>query len=193
MSKKELTLPSDDVLKFNLFLSNGQTVLITSCNKDGSIRGIAPISWFMPTSHNPDLFMVSIGNGPPESGLLAYRYSYTLIKETMEFGVNVAMPELGEAIAKAGTTHANEVDKFKETGLTPMPGKRISAPMIEECYLNIECKVVQELATGDHTIFIGEPLAILYDEDVFIDGKFQGKYRKKENQVLLLDLFSEMF
>ncbi len=56
----------------------------------------------------------------------------------------------------------------------------------------MECKVIQEMVAGDHTIFVGEPLTILYDEDVFADGKFQDKYKDKNNQMHFLDLMSDM-
>ncbi len=192
MSKKELDLNSPDKFKFTCFLSNGQTMLITACSKDKSVQGIMPIGWITPTSFVPFLISISVGSGPEESGPVAYRHTYSLIKETQEFGINLPSRELMQAMRKAGSTHSREVDKFKETGLTPLDSKRIAPNLIEECYLNIECKVIQELVTGDHTIFIGDPVTILYDDDVFADGKFQDKYRDKNNQLHFIDVSPEM-
>ena len=192
MNKKELDLVSPESIKFGFFLSNGQIALVTACSKDMSVQGIIAIGWCNPTSFMPLLFSISIGSGPQESGPVAYRQTYPLIKETGEFGINFPPNELTQAVIQVGTTHSKEVNKYELTGLTPLESKKIRPTLIEECYLNVECKVIQEMVAGDHTIFIGEPLTILYDEDVFADSKFQDKYKDKKNQMHFLDLMSDM-
>ena len=188
MNKKELDLSSPDALKFAFFLSNGQIKLVTACSKDRSVQGIISMGWANPTSFMPFLISISIGSGPEETGPIAYRQTYPFIKETREFAVNVPSKELAQAVVQIGTTHSGEVDKYKETGLTPLESKRIGPHLIGECIVNVECKVIQELVTGDHTIFVGEPLTILYNEDVFVDGKFQEKYKDKNNQLHQIEL-----
>ena len=192
MSKKELDLASPASMKFAFFLSNGQIALVTACSKDRAVQGIIAMGWCHPTSFAPFLFSISIGSGPEESGPVAYRQTYPLIKETGEFGINFPPKELAQAVVQVGTTHSREVNKYELTGLTPLESKRIGPNLIQECYLNVECKVIQEMVAGDHTIFVGEPLTILYDEDVFADGKFQDKYKDKNNQMHFLDLMSDM-
>ena len=150
------------------------------------------MGWCHPTSFVPFLFSIAVGSGPEESGALAYRQTYPLIKETGEFGINLPPKELTQAVGQVGTTHSKEANKYELTGLTPLESKRIKPNLIEECYLNVECKVIQEMVAGDHTIFIGEPLTILYDEDVFADGKFLDKYKDKNDQLHFLDLMSDM-
>lgn len=58
-----------------------------------------------------------------------------------------------------GTCSGRDVDKFKETGLTPIPAQQVRPPLIKEGVVNMECKVIGELRTGDHTIFAGEIVA----------------------------------
>jgi flavin reductase (DIM6/NTAB) family NADH-FMN oxidoreductase RutF len=55
-----------------------------------------------------------------------------------------------------GTKSGRSVDKFKEAGLTAVPGKRIKSPKIEECLINIEVKKKESFEKGDHTWYIGE-------------------------------------
>jgi flavin reductase (DIM6/NTAB) family NADH-FMN oxidoreductase RutF len=69
-----------------------------------------------------------------------------------------------------------------------MDSKIIKASLIKECYLNMECKVTDEYVTGDHTVFVAEPVFVRLDEDVFVDGKFSEKYRSKQNQVHFGDI-----
>ena len=64
-----------------------------------------------------------------------------------------------------------------------MASKKIKAHLINECFLNIECKVIDQYVTGDHTVFVAEPVMVHMDEDIFVDGKFSEKYRSKNNQI----------
>lgn len=172
-----------NAVKLSFLLGNGQVVLITSCDASKKIVGILTASWMTPTSHFPLLISISVGNGDDAPGNENYRASYSLIQETNEFGLNIPSMELIESVAKIGTLHSNQVDKFAETGLTPMDAKMIQAPLIKECFLNMECKVIDQYVTGDHTVFVGEPVMVHMDEDVFVDGTFSEKYRSKHNQI----------
>jgi len=188
MVKKEFDLHGQDVMKLSWLLSNGQVVMLTCCNTIKSINGIIALSWVTPTSHEPLLFTASVGNGP--KGADSYRVCYSLINETKEFGLNLPAANLSESIIKVGTTHSDEVDKFAEAQLTPMESRKISAPLIKECFLNIECKVLEQFITGDHTVFVAEPVVAYMDDDVIVDGKFSVKYLNKNNQVQICEVIT---
>jgi flavin reductase (DIM6/NTAB) family NADH-FMN oxidoreductase RutF len=173
----------ENAVKLSFLLGNGQVTLITSCDVNKKVNGILTASWVTPTSHFPLLISISVGNGDEGSGNENFRASYSLIHETNEFGLNLPTDDLLETVAKNGTLHSNRVDKYTETGLTPLDSKIIKCQLIEECYLNMECKVIDQYVTGDHTVFIGEPVVVHLDDDVFADGKFAEKYRSKNNQV----------
>lgn len=140
------------------------------------------------TSHFPLLLTISVGNGKEGSELDNYRSSYAFIAETSEFGVNFPSTELIETVGKIGTLHSTQVDKYVETGLTAIDSKIIKPNLIKECYLNMECKVNDEYVTGDHTVFVAEPVFVHLNEDVLKDGKFSEKYRSKHNQVHFGDI-----
>ena len=176
-------LNAENAVKLSFLLGNGQVVLITSCDAKRQVKGIMTASWMTPTSHFPLLISISVGNGEEDSGNDDFRASYSLIHETNEFALNLPSGKLLETVAKIGTLHSNQADKYKETGLTPLKAKKIKAHLIEECYLNMECRVIDQYVTGDHTVFVGEPVVVHMNEDVFIDGKFAEKYRLKNNQV----------
>jgi flavin reductase (DIM6/NTAB) family NADH-FMN oxidoreductase RutF len=56
-------------------------------------------------------------------------------------------------------------DKFQAFGLTPVPGTIVKAPLIDECPVNIECKVINRTTVGDHDLFLGEVVLVHADED----------------------------
>jgi flavin reductase (DIM6/NTAB) family NADH-FMN oxidoreductase RutF len=177
-----------NAIKLSFLLGNGQVVLITSCDAQKKVHGILTASWMTPTSHTPLLLTISVGNGKEGSGSENYRTSYKLIEDTAEFGLNVPTKELIEVVAKIGTVHSNQVDKYAETGLTAMESKMIKADLIKECYLNMECKVIDEYITGDHTVFVAEPVLVHINDDVYKNRKFSGKYRTKNNQIHFGDI-----
>jgi flavin reductase (DIM6/NTAB) family NADH-FMN oxidoreductase RutF len=98
-------------------------------------------------SFNPPL--VGIGVSP-------CRYSHELFHRSPDFSINIPSKELVEETIFCGERSGKELDKFEETGLTAVPGKKIGTPTIGECLVNLECRKVQTIDTGDHTWFIGE-------------------------------------
>ena len=124
-------------------------VLVTSASKIGP-PNIITLGWQMRTSFEPPMMAISVGHT---------RYSHELIKEGGEFVIAVPGIDIAEEVLFCGTRSGRDVDKFSETGLTPGEAQHVRPPLIEECLLNFECKIVGSLNTGDHTIFAGEVLA----------------------------------
>lgn len=115
-----------------------------------------------------ECFNISIGlEGPVVVGLAIApaRHSYKLIKECGEFGVNFATADLVEAVDRCGSVSGRRIgDKFAFVGLTPFPAVRIKPPLIEECPINLECKLLDIIPAGDHDLFRGEVVAQHADE-----------------------------
>jgi flavin reductase (DIM6/NTAB) family NADH-FMN oxidoreductase RutF len=100
--------------------------------------------------------LIGIGVGPK-------RYSHGLLKASKDFAVNVPSKAILKAVEVCGSRSGRRVDKFQAAGLTKEKAEKISAPLIAECPVNIECVKVKELETGDHTWFIGEIVAARAD------------------------------
>ena len=118
-------------------------------------RSICPLGWKMNTSGSPPMMAISVA---------PTRFTHDLIMKSGQFVL--AWP--GEALAQAtlfcGTHSGRDVDKFQKTGLTPLKGQHVTAPLIQECLGNLECRLAGHLTTGDHTIFAGEILAAWISE-----------------------------
>jgi flavin reductase (DIM6/NTAB) family NADH-FMN oxidoreductase RutF len=91
-------------------------------------------------------------------GIAPSRYSFDLIRKSGEYVVNVVDDNLVEAVRICGEKSGRDLDKFESAKLTAEKGAKVSAPLIKESPVNIECKVVKEVETGDHVWFIGEVL-----------------------------------
>jgi len=124
-----------------------QAILVTS--RHNKKESIITICWHMRTSFRPELFAISVGKK---------RFSFELIKNSKCFAVNFMPFNLEKETIYCGTHSGKNVDKFKETGLTKEECSKINCPKIKEALGYFECKVVKEITTGDHVIFVGEVL-----------------------------------
>ncbi|MCQ5375395.1 MAG: flavin reductase family protein [Methanomassiliicoccales archaeon] len=89
-------------------------------------------------------------------GVVPSRYSHKLLQKYEDFSVNIPGKDLVKEVMYCGTKSGKDVDKFKETGLTPIKGKKISSPCIGECLVVMECKKSGSFDIGDRTWFFGE-------------------------------------
>jgi len=133
------------------------TVLVSCIGKNGK-PNIITLAWAMPTSINPPLVAISIA---PK------RHSHALIEETKEFVVNVPTMKILKETLFCGRRTGKNYDKFRETGLTPLPAKKVKPPIIKECVAHLECKLHNQFAAGDHTIFVGEIIEAYANKEVF--------------------------
>lgn len=94
------------------------------------------------------------------------RASHDLISEHGEFVVNIPWPEMEFISDFVGTTTIGETNKWQETGLTRLPAAKVSAPLLAECPVNIECQVVDIVRLPSHSMFIAEVVALHVMEDI---------------------------
>lgn len=138
-------------------------IMVSVADKEGR-NNIITIAWAGTICSNPPMVSISVR---PE------RYSYDILKETGEFVINLTTKDLTYATDYCGVKSGRDVDKFKEMGLTALPGKEVKAPLIAESPVNIECKVTQVIPLGSHDMFLAEVVAVHVDEK-YIDEK--GKF-----------------
>ena len=95
------------------------------------------------------------------------RYSYPIIKESGEFVINLTTKDLVKAVDFCGVRSGKDIDKFKHCNLTAQPSTQISAPMIAECPLSLECKVFDIVnLDGTHEMFLADIVAVNVDEEL---------------------------
>ncbi len=122
---------------------------------------IITVGWTGIINTNPAMVYISVR---------PTRYSYNLIKENMEFVINLTTEKLAYATDWCGVKTGAQVDKFKEMNLTKEKAEFVNCPMIKESPVSVECKVKEIKELGSHHMFIAEVLAIHADEK-YIDEK----------------------
>ena len=102
-----------------------------------------------------------------------------MIMETGEFVINLTTRELAFATDYCGVKSGRDIDKFKEMHLTPVKADIVSAPLIMESPVNIECKVTEVKQLGTHDMFMAEVVAVHADEK-YMDEKNRFDLTKAE-------------
>lgn len=135
--------------------------VMVSCQGSDGKPNIITIAWTGTVCSDPPMAYISVRKE---------RHSYQMIKESGCFVINLPDKALAHACDYCGCTSGRKVDKFKECHLTPAKSSVISAPMIEEAPVSIECKVTQILPLGTHDMFLAEVVAVHVD-DKYMDEK----------------------
>ena len=118
------------IWKAGTFIYPLPAVLVTSGTMEKS--NVMTVAWTGILNTNPAIVYISVR---PE------RYSYNLIKENMEFAINLTNEKLVYATDWCGVRSGAKFDKFKEMHLTKEKGKFVKCPLIKESPVSIECKV----------------------------------------------------
>jgi len=131
--------------------------VLVSCGNQQAGFNIITIAWTGTLCTSPPLCYISVR---PE------RYSHGLIKATGEYVINLTNRRLAFATDWCGVKSGREVDKFKEMKLTPAKAQNLTAPLIAESPLNIECRVREVMPLGSHDMFISDVVAINAEESL---------------------------
>ncbi len=130
--------------------------VIVTCG-DETRSNMLTVAWTGTLCTNPPMCYISVR---PE------RYSYPLIRERMEFTINLTTAAMARATDWAGVRSGRDFDKWKETGLTAVKGVKVACPYIAESPLNIECRVKEIVKLGSHDMFIADVVNVLADEEL---------------------------
>ena len=116
---------------------------------------IITVAWTGTVCTNPAMAYISVRPS---------RYSYDMIRKTGEFVINLTTEKLAYATDFCGVRSGRDVDKFRKLNLTKEKAQFVSAPMIGEAPVSIECRVREVKELGSHDMFLADVLAVHADE-----------------------------
>ena len=115
--------------------------ILVGCGNAPENYNLITVAWVGTICSDPAMCYVSVRKE---------RHSYALLKENMEFTLNLTNRDMARAADWCGVRSGRDYDKFAETGLTPRRGMMVQAPYIEEAPLSIECRVKEIIPLGSH-------------------------------------------
>ncbi|MCM1484296.1 MAG: flavin reductase family protein [Muribaculaceae bacterium] len=130
--------------------------VLVSCGT-AECSNIFTVAWTGTICTNPPMCYISVR---PE------RYSYGLIRDSMEFTINLTTASMARATDWCGVRSGRDGDKWAATGLTPEPGVKVGCPAVKESPLSIECRVKEIVHLGSHDMFIADVLNVRAEESL---------------------------
>ena len=131
--------------KVYTLLEPGPVMLVSTALKGRN--NVMPMSWHTMIDFNPPLVGCVISDR---------NYSYAILKGTRECVINIPTVELSAQVVGCGNSTGRKIDKFAAFGLTPAPAACVAAPLIAECYANLECRVFDARMTARYSFFVLE-------------------------------------
>ena len=111
---------------------------------------VTPIGWAMLGSSNPNTWAI---------GIAKKHYSHKAITDTKEFTVCIPSFKQKKDVIFCGTHSGWDTDKLTKTKLKTLSAKKVATPLLEDSLACFECRLIDQMATSDHTIFLGEIIA----------------------------------
>ena len=129
--------------------------VLVGCGSAEADWNLITIAWTGIVCSKPPMLSVSVR---PE------RHSHELIRKSGEFTVNIPTAAMADDVDWCGVVSGRNHRKFAERNLTPIAGSKVSAPLVAECPLGLECRVKEVLQLGSHDLFLAEILAVQVTE-----------------------------
>lgn len=107
-------------------------------------------------------------------------HMYASVHDTKQFVVNFPSKDTFLSCMKTVENNGYDTDELSASGLTVLPADQVHAPMVQECFLNLECELEWEkelVPGGDHIVMCGKIVGIHIDEEQF-DPERNGRYGK---------------
>ena len=126
-------------------LEPGPVVLLTTAHRGR--QNVMAMSWHMMIDFEPPLVGCVVSNRD---------FSFAALRATGECVINIPTAKLAPQVVGCGNTSGRRVDKFRRFRLTPVRASQGEAPLISECYANLECRVVDSRLVTAYNLFILE-------------------------------------
>lgn len=126
-------------------LEPGPVVLLSTAHKGRA--NVMTMSWHMMVEFTPPLVACVVSNAD---------HSFRALRATKECVIAIPAVELAPKVVEIGNCSGRDVDKFERFALTPVPAREVAAPLIEDCFANLECKVVDTRLVNAYNLFVLE-------------------------------------
>lgn len=136
------TFPLANVYKL---LEPGPVVMVSTARKGRA--NVMPMTWLTMMEFTPPLVGAVISGA---------NYSFDALVKTKECVINIPTADMVKTVVKLGSVSGDKVDKFAKFGLTARPAAKVQAPLVDECYANLECRIYDSRLVNKYNFFVLE-------------------------------------
>lgn len=133
-------------------LEPGPVVLLTTAQK--GVANVMTLSWQTMLDFEPPLFACVVSEN---------NHSFAALKTTKECVIAIPSVEMAEKVVAIGNSSGRKIDKFEAVGLTQRAASCVRAPLLSQCFANLECKVVDTRLVNRYNLFVLEVLKAWID------------------------------
>lgn len=126
-------------------LEPGPVVLLTTAR--GRRSNIMTMSWHMMVEFTPPLVACVVSSGD---------YSFRALRSSKQCVIAIPSVEMASKVVEIGNCSGRDTDKFGTIGLTPIPAALVAAPLVAECFANLECRVADTRLVNKYNLFVLE-------------------------------------
>ncbi len=156
MTKRRALIPIPLPEVYQL-IEPGPVVMLTTAPRGRAGAGRANVmtmSWHMMVEFEPPLIACVVSSAG---------HSFAALHGNRECVIAIPARKLAAKVVKVGNSSGRDIDKFETFGLTSLPATQVSAPLIAECFANLECRVADARLVKPYNLFILEVLAAWRD------------------------------
>jgi flavin reductase (DIM6/NTAB) family NADH-FMN oxidoreductase RutF len=128
-------------------LEPGPVVLLTTARNGRA--NVMVMSWHMMVEFEPPLIACVVSSA---------NHSFAALRSTGDCTIAIPASRLISTVVKIGNSSGRDIDKFATFGLAALPAKRVAAPLVAECFANLECRVVDTSLVKKYDLFVLEVL-----------------------------------
>ena len=140
------------ISKVHRLIEPGPVIMIST--SDGRHDNLMTNGFNMPVQHGG---LIGFVLGP-------WDYSFDTLRDTRECVIAIPAIELAEQVVDVGNVSGADVDKWERFGLTPLASASVAAPLVAECFANIECRVVDDRLVDDYGLWIVQAQHVWVDD-----------------------------
>ena len=126
-------------------LEPGPVALLTTSRAGRD--NVMAMSWHMMVEFTPPLIACVVSEAD---------YSFAALRATRECVIAVPPAKLAKTVVAIGNCSGRTTDKFALFGLTRVPARCVAAPLVAECFANLECEVVDTRLVRRYALFVLE-------------------------------------
>jgi flavin reductase (DIM6/NTAB) family NADH-FMN oxidoreductase RutF len=126
-------------------LEPGPVVLLTTACRGRD--NVMTLSWHMMVEFTPPLVACVVSDA---------NASFAALRATGECVIAIPALALAPKVVQIGNCSGRAVDKFKRFGLTAAPARRVAAPLVSECFANLECRAADTRLVNKYGLFVLE-------------------------------------
>lgn len=123
----------------------GPVVLLTTAHRGRA--NVMAMSWHMMVEFTPPRIACIVSGAD---------FSFAALRATRQCVIAIPAVELAETVVAVGNCSGRDTDKFATLGLTPRPAAQVGAPLIAECFANLECRVIDTRLVNRFNLFVLE-------------------------------------